>query len=192
MSFGTSLTVAERLALSLDGLARSVAGRVVTRLMSAAMILLVWRRVKRVEQRICWMLERFRAGTLRVSVGGRSGGGGRRAAPVGRRLPLGFGWLLPLVPSEAACFAGQIREVLAEPEMVALIAAAPQARRVLRPLCRMLGIEAEVLRPAVVGGLDVGEVGGRSVGLPAGVPWVSLRSPTLRFSPTRPSDVLLE
>ncbi len=33
--------------------------------------------------------------------------------------------------------------------MVALLTAAPQAVRVLRPLCRMLAIETQVLRPGV-------------------------------------------
>ncbi len=33
--------------------------------------------------------------------------------------------------------------------MVALLRAAPQAGRLLRPLCRMLAVEAEVLRPVV-------------------------------------------
>ena len=65
-------------------------------------------------------------------------------------LPRSFGWLLPLVPTEAACRATQLRAVLAEPEMVALIAAAPQATRLLRPLCRMLGLEPALLaRPAI-------------------------------------------
>ena len=57
---------------------------------------------------------------------------------------------MPLVPGEAACFAGQIRGLLAEPEMAGLIAASPQARRVLGPLCRMLGIEASEWAPGVV------------------------------------------
>jgi hypothetical protein len=56
-------------------------------------------------------------------------------------LPRRFGWLCPLVPGEAACFAGQMRVLLAEPEMQTLLAACPQAVRVLRPLCVMLGIE---------------------------------------------------
>ncbi len=34
--------------------------------------------------------------------------------------------------------------------MVALLIAAPQAVRILRPLCRMLAIETSVLRPGVV------------------------------------------
>lgn len=147
MSIAASPTVAERLSLALDGLARSVAGRIVTGMMSAVMIVLVWQRVRRAERLIVGMLARFQAGTLRVSGSSRPAGGavGRRG---GARLPQGFGWLLPLVPCEAACFAGQIRTMLAEPDMAALIAAAPQARRVLRPLCRMLGIEGERLREA--------------------------------------------
>ena len=75
---------------------------------------------------------------------------GRAGRTAGARLPVGFGWLLALVPQEAAGFAGQVRTLLAEPEMVALLAASPQARRVLKPLCRMLGVEASLLEPAAV------------------------------------------
>jgi hypothetical protein len=37
--------------------------------------------------------------------------------------------------------ASQLRHLLADPEMTALIQAAPQAGRLLRPLCRNLGVE---------------------------------------------------
>jgi len=52
-----------------------------------------------------------------------------------------------MVPYTAAGFAGQLRLTLAEPEMVALLAASPKARRALATLCRMLMIELEVLAP---------------------------------------------
>jgi hypothetical protein len=150
MTASETLTVADRIALTLDGLGRAVAARVLGGAMLAVTILLVWRRLRRIEGRIQGLLARFRAGRLWVRtvprVGGRGGVGGCGAVV----LPRGFGWLLPMVPQEAACFAGQMRGVLAEPEMVALLAAAPQARRVLAPLCRMLGIEAAVLVPAPV------------------------------------------
>jgi len=64
-------------------------------------------------------------------------------------LPRRFGWLLPLVPCEAANRASQLRHLLGEPEMQALLGASPQARRVLAPLCRMLGIEAALLTGGV-------------------------------------------
>ena len=131
--------VAARLGLALDGLGRAVAARIAAPVMSAAMILLVWRRLRRIEGEIAGLLARFQAGRL----------GGARAERA--RLPVGFGWLLALVPGEAACFAGQIRAALAEPEMVALLQAAPQARRSLRPLCRMLGLEPGVLAPRAAG-----------------------------------------
>ena len=64
------------------------------------------------------------------------------------RLPGGFGWLLRLAP-ESGAYVGQIEYLLADPEMKALLAGSPQAGRLLRPLCRMLGIRPgpELLLP---------------------------------------------
>jgi hypothetical protein len=39
-----------------------------------------------------------------------------------------------------AVYAGQVQTFLADPEAAALLEAAPQAGRILRPLCRMLAI----------------------------------------------------
>jgi len=63
------------------------------------------------------------------------------------KMPRRFGWLLSMVPYEAANFSSQLRVALADPEMQDLLRASAQARRVLAPLCRMLAIEAEVLVP---------------------------------------------
>ena len=55
-------------------------------------------------------------------------------------LPQKFGWLLKLVP-EAVGYRSQLENLLRDPEMAALLAAAPTAmRRPLRSLCRMLGL----------------------------------------------------
>jgi len=147
MSVLASFSTDGRLVAILSGLARAVAARIAGGMMQAAMILLVWQRVRRVEERILGLLRRFRAGALRgvVAAQGRAAGhaSGHASGRCGRMpggLPRGFGWLLPLVPQEAAGFASQLRVVLAEAEMVALLQASPQARRELRPLCRMLGI----------------------------------------------------
>ena len=56
------------------------------------------------------------------------------------RLPRGFGWLLRLVP-ETVAYGGQVEHLLADPKMTALLAASPQAGRILRPLCHMLAIK---------------------------------------------------
>ena len=163
-----SLTVADKLALTLDGLARAVAarsGRGPTWLeglapLAGLLIRLVWTRVKRTETRILRLLALFQAGRLVVrspagpaAVTGRARGGACGGAAKGMpqraegNLPRRFGWLLPLVPCEAANYAAQLRLWLAEPEMVALLASSAQARRVLAPLCRMLGIDAAMLTP---------------------------------------------
>ena len=57
-------------------------------------------------------------------------------------MPAGFAWLIRLGGYHAAGFGSQFQHLLSHPEMVALIAAAPQQMgRVLRPLCWMLGIK---------------------------------------------------
>ena len=56
-------------------------------------------------------------------------------------LPQGVAWLIKLIP-ETAVSASQLRFLLAEPEMVALLATAPaQLRKPIRSLCRMLGLD---------------------------------------------------
>jgi hypothetical protein len=54
-------------------------------------------------------------------------------------LPSAFGWIVKYVPG-AALYRDQLRELLADPEMIAFLTAAPQAGRLLRPLCRTLGV----------------------------------------------------
>jgi hypothetical protein len=66
-----------------------------------------------------------------------------------------FAWLVAAMPSlarrfGAAQFGSQLQYLLADPEMMALIAASPRMRRTLRPLLWMLGIEASLIRPPPV------------------------------------------
>lgn len=55
------------------------------------------------------------------------------------RLPTAHGWVNHRIP-ESAPPTGQLESLLRDPETRALVAAAPQAGRLLRPLCRALGI----------------------------------------------------
>ena len=64
-----------------------------------------------------------------------------RARPVGVRLPSRRGWLVRALGYEAAGYGSQLAALLAEPELQARLLAAPAAGRILRPLCRMLGVE---------------------------------------------------
>jgi hypothetical protein len=121
--------------------------------MPVAMITLVWQRIRRADMLLAALVARLREGAP-VVVRERRQGAAVASSVVpreGSALPRRFGWLLPLVPGEAANLASQLCCVLAEPDMVALLAATPQARRILGPLCRMLGIEVAMLRPVVAG-----------------------------------------
>jgi hypothetical protein len=73
-----------------------------------------------------------------------------RAVPA-RIWPGRFGWLVRLVSYQAAGYGCQLQVILGQPEMVDLLLAAPQAARILRPVCRMLAVETSLLRPRLVG-----------------------------------------
>jgi len=92
--------------------------------------------------RIERMLVRFRAGRLwrvtqRDVVQRRSA----RVAVGGPAHPRRFGWLAIAGGHQATGFGVQLQTVLNTPEMTALLAASPQATRILRPLCRALAVE---------------------------------------------------
>ena len=110
--------------------------------------------------RVCSRLERlearFLAGTLRrfgprVMVAREVALEMVEPSPKVERIwPFRFGWLLPLMGPfrhEGAVRGMQLKAILERPEVVALLIAAPQAARLLTPLCRMLAVEPSVLRP---------------------------------------------
>ena len=73
------------------------------------------------------------------------------------RFPGGRGWLVRVLGYEAAGYGSQLQHALDAPEMQALLAAMPHAARVLRPVCRMLGVAmtpaakaAEAVRAVIV------------------------------------------
>ena len=66
---------------------------------------------------------------------------GRTAvARVGVRLPSRAGWLVREFGWEVAAFGSQLQHLLGQPEMQAALAARPAVGRILRPICRMLGV----------------------------------------------------
>ena len=57
-----------------------------------------------------------------------------------RRLPTGYGWLIRRLPA-ATPFAEELQRLIGDPQMAALLQANPGMARLLRPLCRMLGVQ---------------------------------------------------
>ena len=60
--------------------------------------------------------------------------------PAYTRLPTTRGWINARIPDAAPC-AGTLILLLQDPEMPALVRAAPQTGRLLRPLCRALAVD---------------------------------------------------
>ena len=125
--------------------------------LSTALTLVLWRLVGRTCGDMERLIVRFQAGklwrrgprrtaeVLVVAVDCGVRGGAARVWP-GR-----FGWLVRAASWQAAGYGSQLRTVLVQPEMVELLRACPQAGRILRPVCRALGIETAVLRPLAEG-----------------------------------------
>ncbi len=105
--------------------------------------ILLYNRTGRIFGRIERMLVRFRAGKLRVGMRRQSAARkvGEKAGR-GPALPRKFGWIVDVGGYRAVGYRSQLVHLLTtEPEMIAMLDASPQARRVLRPLLRALGVE---------------------------------------------------
>jgi hypothetical protein len=122
------------------------------KLLEPVLALLLYRRLGRVCRDIEGLMARFQAGTLvrRACRADAAAGAPVERTPRGRAVwawPGRFGWLVRLASYHAAGYGSQLRAVLGQPEMIALLRAAPQAGRILRPVCRMLAVETSLLRP---------------------------------------------
>lgn len=183
MNHSAVFSVTERFAMCLEGLIRAVAARISAGVMTGALILLICQRLRRTLGGVQDLILSIRAGKLpqRIALPRAAGVRECRVPSPALGLPRRFGWLISLVPYEAAGFASQLRHLLADPEMAALLAASPRMIRLLRPLCRMLGVELTVPAiPAVLaagdatviaggrGTVEVGEMGPGSPPVPTG------------------------
>ena len=104
----------------------------------SAFLVLVWGRVARMGARLERLIGLWRAGKLPQPRKSRVGEvrSSNRAKSV---FPTAPAWLLEHV-REAAAFGSQLEHLLSGEEAKAFLAAVPQAGRILRPLCRMLGV----------------------------------------------------
>ena len=110
-----------------------------------ALLVLVWGRIGRMANRFENLFARWRAGTLPKPRPSRAG---QPTSPrETARIPTGRAWLVHVVGFEAAGRASQLQHLLARPDMAEFLHAAPQAGRILRPLCHMLGITPPLAAP---------------------------------------------
>ena len=149
MNAATPLPLAERFSrvihLVLHGLgSRYRADSILGPALAIALISLVHMRLNNLRRRFLALLERIQAGTLRKLP---EPGQGRRRKPSARKLRPNllaqygvkdrWGWVVNI-----ACRNGdELQALLEDPEMQAMIAAEPRRMgRILRPVCRMLGV----------------------------------------------------
>lgn len=129
------------LAVIVQGLCRQVAAHIARDRAAGPWIVLVWSRISRIGQRFSRIHALYLAGTLPKPR--RSYRLTKPRAPAKRPklvLPAHGPWLLQKIP-ETALYGGELRQMLDDPQMPALLAAAPQLHRILRPLCLMMGVE---------------------------------------------------
>jgi hypothetical protein len=122
----------------LTGLRAVLAARAATDRALTALLVLVWSRLARLQTRLERLIANWRAGTLPTPRPSRAGQP-RKPTPK-PYLPTTPAWLIARV-QDAAPFGSQLQHALSDPDLAAFLAAAPQAGRLLRPLCRMLGVE---------------------------------------------------
>ena len=102
------------------------------------LLVAVWGRIGRMRTRLERLIALWRAGMLpkpRTSRAGTTRGGVRPTS----EIPTVPAWLLVAV-REAGPLGAQLENLLSQAECVEFLAAVPQARRLLGPLCRMLGV----------------------------------------------------
>ena len=141
MTFLAPLSLTERFRLILGGISRAVAAKGGRDHAAGPLVILICNRLNRIVTRLLALAAQVAAGKLRTP---RVARGRRETAATPRdpprlRLPRGFGWLIKEV-RETVQYGGQVSHILDDPEMLTLLAAAPQAGRILRPLCRMMAI----------------------------------------------------
>jgi hypothetical protein len=130
-------TLATTFAAIIAGLRAAIAPLAARDRARTALLVLLWGRLARSAARFERLFARWRAGTLPRPRPARAGQRTRRQPHP--HLPANPAWLVAMV-RETAPMATQLQHLLAHPDMAAFLAAAPQAGRILRPLCHMLAV----------------------------------------------------
>ncbi len=133
---------ARRFAMIMAGLGALVARRFITMPHLTGFTLLLWGRLNRSVQRLYRALTiPTKAGAPRARV--------ERTRHVRLHLPSGRGWIVCELGWEAAAYLLQLEALLTEIATQTALARAPGAARIVRPICRMLGVSAALLPTSV-------------------------------------------
>ena len=142
-------TLATRFCAILRDLRAVIGTHVVTDTLRLPLLTLLWTHLGRTARRFESLFRKWQAGSLPNPRPSRAGQP-RKPQPAQLRLPRTRAWVVAELGYRAAGHAGQLQHLLNDSRMVDFIAAVPQAGRLLRPLCAMLGITASPVVPAVL------------------------------------------
>ena len=141
--------VARRLAPILLALAALVASALSRHPTHIRHVYGIWARVTRASHRFARLMDRLAAGkptrvrakrppaVPRPPIEGALRTGPNPAGPI----PRGHGWLIHAIPYHAMAYTSQLEHLFAQPDARAVLEASPQAARLLRPICRLLGLQ---------------------------------------------------
>ena len=104
----------------------------------------LWTRLNRAKQRFTRVMDNLHAGRKpRPSRPGTAAGAVGGMPPA--KLPNGYGWLIRAIPYKAAAYLCLLEHIFARPGVEDLIKSSPEAQRILRPICHMLGMKPAFL-----------------------------------------------
>ena len=144
----TQPTPSERLASLLFALVQALDSRCLVGALAQPLFILIMGRLRSIRYGFARLAARVEAGGFAPRRPAAPRSPATEKKPRRRNpLPQGFAWLIKLVPDVTAS-ASQLQFLLADPDMAALLAAAPeQLRRPIRSLCQMLGVPAPATLP---------------------------------------------
>ena len=127
--------------LILTGLKATLAEAMSANRSRADFLMIVWKRFNDISKRFERLFARWKAGTLPKLRSRPARPRADRTPPI--RLPTRRLWLI-LEVRKTTEYRSLLRHLLGtDPEFVAFLNAAPQARRLLNPICRALGIDLD-------------------------------------------------
>jgi HAMP domain-containing protein len=146
--------LAERVACILASIRGAIGAHAAAVRSTAPLLLITWNYLSHAAKRLEALTRRVAAGTATIRPRARRTKDPAEAAkprptPKHPPLPRRFGWLVRLSPNVGG-LSSSLRNLLTKDEIATLLADAPQAARILRPLCNMLGIAKAPDLPAAL------------------------------------------
>ena len=130
--------LAARVGQIMENLKKLIARRFLKMPLFYPLLMPLWKRLNAIQRRLKRAMELH--GAVPRARKSRAGQERRVRDAAAVVLPRNFGWLIRVLGWEAAGYAGHLEHLLQQPEVAAVMDACPRARRVLRPIARMLAL----------------------------------------------------